>query len=160
VCPAGGCWLSAGVAGGCCGDRRTRRGRTVDAVHQRSASADRPRTQWLTLGLGHEHHTDCPEEQLETFRRRAFPEPGAVLREGPELANDARLDVPSTAVCSSMRSGQIKGAVEEGYAWLGGLAELRDVTYIDLPTSHWPMWSRPQELAAVISDAAQRASAA
>jgi hypothetical protein len=40
-------------------------------------------------------------------------------------------------------SEQIKAAVEEGYAWLGGLAELRDVTCVDLPTSHWPMWSRP-----------------
>ena len=32
--------------------------------------------------------------------------------------------------------------------------ELRDVTWIDLPTSHWPMWSRPQELAAIIGDVA------
>ncbi|HSJ47171.1 MAG TPA: alpha/beta hydrolase [Euzebyales bacterium] len=38
------------------------------------------------------------------------------------------------------------------------LAELRDVTYVDLPTSHWPMWSRPQELAAVIGDVAHGAS--
>ena len=84
------------------------------------------------------------EEQLETFRRRAVPEPGAALREAPELTNDARLDVPSTVVCTGFTSEQIKGAVEEGYAWLAGLAELRDVTYVDLPTSHWPMWSRPR----------------
>jgi hypothetical protein len=37
------------------------------------------------------------------------------------------------------------------------LAELRDVTYVDLPTSHWPMWSRPKELAAIIGDVAQSA---
>lgn len=49
-------------------------------------------------------------------------------------------------------SEQIKDAVKEGYAWIGGLAELRDVTYVGLPTSHWPMWSRPQELAPVIGD--------
>jgi hypothetical protein len=30
------------------------------------------------------------EEQLEMFWRRAVPEPGAALREGPELTNDAR----------------------------------------------------------------------
>src|SRR5680860_399814 len=35
------------------------------------------------------------EDQLKTFRRRAVPEPGAALREAPELTNDARLDVPS-----------------------------------------------------------------
>jgi pimeloyl-ACP methyl ester carboxylesterase len=100
------------------------------------------------------------EEHLETFRLRAVPEPGAALREAAELTNDARLDVPSTVVCTGFTSEQIKDAVKEGYAWLAGLAELRDVTWVDLPTSHWPMWSRPQELAAVIGDIAQGASAA
>jgi pimeloyl-ACP methyl ester carboxylesterase len=95
------------------------------------------------------------EEQLETFRRRAVPEPGAALREASELTNDARLDVPSTIVCTGFTSEQVKGAVEQGYAWVGGLAELRDVTYVDLPTSHWPMWSRPRELAAIIGDIAK-----
>jgi pimeloyl-ACP methyl ester carboxylesterase len=99
------------------------------------------------------------DEQLETFRQRAVPEPGAALREVTKLTNDARLDVPSTVICTSFTSEQIKAAVEEGYEWIGGLAELRDVTYVDLPTSHWPMWSRPQELAAVIGDVARGASA-
>ena len=95
------------------------------------------------------------EEQLEIFYRRAVPEPGGVLRDAPVLNNDARLDVPSIVLCTGFPSEQIKAAVEEGYAWLGGLAELRDVTYVDLPTSHWPMWSRPRELAEVIGDAAK-----
>jgi pimeloyl-ACP methyl ester carboxylesterase len=95
------------------------------------------------------------EEQLETFRRRAVPEPGAALREGPDLTNDARLDVPSTVVCTGFPSEQVKEAVKEGYPWIAGLAELRDVTYVDLPTSHWPMWSRPGELAAIIGDLAK-----
>jgi pimeloyl-ACP methyl ester carboxylesterase len=95
------------------------------------------------------------EEQLKSFRLRAIPEPGAALREAAELTNDARLDVPSTVVCTGFTSEQYKDAVKEGYAWLGGLAELRDVTYVDLPTSHWPMWSRPQELAGIIGDVAK-----
>ncbi len=95
------------------------------------------------------------EEQLETFRRRAVPQPGAALRDAPLLTNEARLDVPSTVICTGFPSEQIKAAVEEGYAWLGGLAELRDVTYVDLPTSHWPMWSRPRELAGIIGDVAK-----
>ena len=40
------------------------------------------------------------EEQLETFRQRAVPEPGAALRGSAELTNAARLDVPSTAICT------------------------------------------------------------
>ena len=99
------------------------------------------------------------EEQLETFRRRAVPEPGGVLRDAPELTNDTRLDVPSTAICTAYSSEEYKAAVKEGYAWLGGFAELRNVTWIDLPTSHWPMWSRPNKLATVIGQVARRASA-
>jgi pimeloyl-ACP methyl ester carboxylesterase len=100
------------------------------------------------------------KEQLETFRRRAVPEPGGVLREAPALTSDARLDVPTTAICTGFTSDEYKAAVQEGYTWLGGFAELRDITWIDLPTSHWPMWSRPQELAGVIGDVARRAAVA
>jgi pimeloyl-ACP methyl ester carboxylesterase len=95
------------------------------------------------------------EEQLERFRRRAIPEPGAALRETAKLTNDARLDVPSTVVCTGYTSEQYKDAAKEGQAWLGGLTELRNVTYVDLPTSHWPMWSRPRELAGIIGDIAK-----
>jgi pimeloyl-ACP methyl ester carboxylesterase len=95
------------------------------------------------------------EEQLERFRQRAVPEPGGVLREAPALTNDARLDIPSVAICTGYTSEQYKDAVKEGYAWLGGFAELHNLTWIDLPTSHWPMWSRPQELATIIGDVAK-----
>ena len=95
------------------------------------------------------------EEQLETFRQRAVPEPGAALREAAELTNNARLDIPTTAICTGFTSEQYKDAVREGYAWLGGFAGLRDLTWVDLPTSHWPMWSRPRDLAAIIGDVAE-----
>jgi len=97
-------------------------------------------------------------EQLETFRRRAVPEPAGAVREAPELANDRRLDVPSTVICTSLTSEQIKEGVKQGYEWLAGLAELRDVTYVDLSTGHWPMWSRPKELATLIGDVARCAT--
>ena len=97
------------------------------------------------------------DAQLETFRRRAVPEPGSILRDPPSLTNDARLDVPTTVLCTGFSSEQVKEAVSEGYAWLGGFAELRNVTWVDMPTSHWPMWSRPRELAGVLSDVARAA---
>jgi pimeloyl-ACP methyl ester carboxylesterase len=106
--------------------------------------------------LAEEENLDgLTDEQLETFRRRAVPQPGSSLREAAELTNDARLDVPSTVICTGFPSEQVKAAVDEGYAWLAGLKELRDVTWIDLPTSHWPMWSRPRELAEIIGDVAR-----
>jgi pimeloyl-ACP methyl ester carboxylesterase len=97
------------------------------------------------------------DEQKETFRRRAVPEPGAAIRGFVELSNDARLDIPTTAIATGYTSDQYKDAIAQGQTWLGGFAELRNVNWVDLPTSHWPMWSRPQELAAVIGDVASSA---
>ena len=95
------------------------------------------------------------EEQLETFRRRAVPVPGGVLREAIALTNDARRDLPTTMICTGFTTQEYKDAVKDGSAWLAGVPELRDVTWVDLPTSHWPMWSRPQELAVIIGDVAK-----
>jgi len=95
------------------------------------------------------------EEQKETFRQRAVPVPGGVLRESIELTNDARRDIPSTMICTGFTAEQYqKYARENPPSFLAGVPELRHVTWIDLPTSHWPMWSRPQELAAIIGDVA------
>jgi hypothetical protein len=63
-------------------------------------------------------------------------------------------------VCTAYTSQEYKEAVEAGYSFVAGLAELRDLSYVDLPTSHWPMWSRPQELAAIIGDVARNAAGA
>jgi pimeloyl-ACP methyl ester carboxylesterase len=123
------------------------------AMNAGMAGVELPLPPWDELD---ENLDGISEEQLETFRRRAVPQPGGSIREAVELTNDARLDLPSTVVCTSMTSGQVKDAVKEGYAFLGGLTELRDVTWVDLPTSHWPMWSRPAELAAVIGDVVRR----
>ncbi len=94
------------------------------------------------------------DEQLETFRERAVPQPGALLRGSAELSNSARHDVPTTMFCTSFLSGQIHEVLAEKQAWLAGLAELRDITYVDVPTSHWPMWSRPDDLARLLADVA------
>jgi pimeloyl-ACP methyl ester carboxylesterase len=98
------------------------------------------------------------QEQLQAFRARAVPEPAGAMREGATLTNDARLDIPTTAICTAFTSEQYKQAVAEGQTWLGGFGDLRNITWIDLPTSHWPMWSRPQELAAILADVATSAA--
>jgi pimeloyl-ACP methyl ester carboxylesterase len=103
-----------------------------------------------------ENLSELTEQQKETFRERAVPEPGGVLRDAPSLTNEARLDIPTTAICTGYSSDDYKAAAKEGYAWLGGFAELRDITWLDLPTSHWPMWSRPKELAEILGDVARR----
>jgi pimeloyl-ACP methyl ester carboxylesterase len=90
------------------------------------------------------------DDQLATFRSRAVPEPAGALRDAPEHRNDARLDVPSTLIATGYTSQDYRDAAAEGQEWLAGLNDLRNIAYVDLPTSHWPMWSRPQELAEII----------
>ena len=40
------------------------------------------------------------DAQKATFRERAVPVPGGVIRESFELTNDARKDIPSTLICT------------------------------------------------------------
>jgi pimeloyl-ACP methyl ester carboxylesterase len=100
------------------------------------------------------------EEQLAAFRERAVPEPGNVLRQAVELTNDARLDVPSTVICTAFSADEYKDAVKAGYDFVLGLQEVRDISWVELPTSHWPMWSRPTDLAEIIGRIASQAGAA
>ena len=132
-------------------------GPATAALGPDTEGADMPMA-WEEIESG-ENLDGLSEEQRETFRQRAVPQPAGVLREAPQLTNDARLDVPTTAIATGYTSDQYKEAIDEGQTWLGGFAELRDVTWVDLPTSHWPMWSRPQELAQIIGDVARRAAA-
>jgi len=97
------------------------------------------------------------EAQKATFRERAVPVPGGVLRGGLALTNDARRDIPSTLIATGFTAADYQryAAEHPEWAFLAGLPELRDLTYVDLPTSHWPMWSRPDELAAIIAGVAR-----
>jgi pimeloyl-ACP methyl ester carboxylesterase len=91
------------------------------------------------------------EEQLRRFREGGVPVPGNLLREGVELTNDARCDIPSTIIATAFPSdANRKYAAENDWPWLAGIGELRNLDWVDLPTSHWPMWSRPRELAEII----------
>ena len=98
-------------------------------------------------------------EQLETFRERAVPVPGSILRATYAFTNDARRDIPSTLICTGFTSEQYQSYAREHPEWsfLAGIPELRNATWIDLPTSHWPMWSRPGDLARIIGEVAAEA---
>lgn len=97
------------------------------------------------------------EPALERFRARAVPEPGPVLRQPVELTDDARLRVPATLVCCSIPGARIMELARAGHPVFAEVARLRDVEIVDLPTGHWPMWSRPDDLAGLIVAAAESA---
>ncbi|MFJ6002834.1 alpha/beta fold hydrolase [Arthrobacter sp. NPDC092385] len=92
-------------------------------------------------------------EVLERFRARAVPEPGPVLRQPVELTNDARRRVRTTLVCCSIPGAQVLELARAGHAMFAEVGNLEHLDVVDLPTGHWPMWSRPRDLAAVIRSA-------
>ena len=61
--------------------------------------------------------------------------------------------MPTTLVCCSIGSAQVRELADAGNAMFAEVANLTNVGFVDLPTGHWPMWSRPNDLAHVIADA-------
>ncbi len=113
---------------------------------------------WDEIKAG-ENLDGLTEEQMATFRERAVAEPAGLLKEGHEFTNDARNDIPSTLIATGYSVADYQKYAKENpdWAFLAGLPELRNVTWIDLPTSHWPMWSKPTEIAEIIGDVAMKA---
>jgi hypothetical protein len=94
------------------------------------------------------------EEQLATLRERAVPQPASTMREPVSLHDERRLDVPGTIVCTAYPAAEYRSYAEQGVRFLAGVLQHRRLELVDLPTGHWPMWSRPSELADIIAHAA------
>lgn len=94
------------------------------------------------------------EADLATFRARAVPQPAGVVRARLDLVNPERRRVPSTIVACSIPAATVTALAAAGHPMFAEVAELSDVTFVELPTGHWPMWSRPDDLAEVLMQAA------
>lgn len=46
--------------------------------------------------------------------------------------------------------------MDAGHPFTAELARIRDVDYIDLPTGHWPQFTKPRELGEAILKAVER----
>jgi pimeloyl-ACP methyl ester carboxylesterase len=125
----------------------------IGAMDPEFAGEDKPMV-WSEIEEG-ENLDGLSEEQKQAFRDRAVPQPGGVVREAAELTNPARLDVPTTVIATAYTSKEYQEYAKEGYGWLAGLSEVRNISWVDMPTSHWPMWSRPRDLARVIGEVAE-----
>jgi pimeloyl-ACP methyl ester carboxylesterase len=96
---------------------------------------------------------DFTEAQLADFRARAIPIPIGVARDTQVLADDARFDVPITLISSTLTREEIDQYLAAGEAYFSELPKIKDVTIIELPTSHWPQFTKPEQLAEVLRDA-------
>jgi pimeloyl-ACP methyl ester carboxylesterase len=57
------------------------------------------------------------DEQKATFRERAVPVPGSLIRESAELTNDARNDIPSTVIATGFTAEQYQTYAREHPEW-------------------------------------------
>ena len=100
--------------------------------------------------------TDLNEELRANFLAEAIPEPRGVVADKQELADDRRFDVPATVIACEFPSSQLHEWIAEGHPYVAELASAHDVEYIDLPTGHWPQFTRPVELGEIILAAVDR----
>ena len=97
-----------------------------------------------------EELVDLDDEARVAFRKRAIPSPAHVTRDPQQLSDERRYDVPVTVIATEFTGDMLQGWVRQGLAPLGELAKIRDVDHVDLPTGHWPQFTRPRELARAI----------
>jgi pimeloyl-ACP methyl ester carboxylesterase len=90
------------------------------------------------------------------FRERAIPQPKGVACDQQHLHDERRYDVPATVIACEFPSAVLKEWIDAGHPYVAELARIRDVEYVDLPTGHWPQFTKPAELGAAILAAVDR----
>jgi pimeloyl-ACP methyl ester carboxylesterase len=93
---------------------------------------------------------DLDDDLRAAFRKRAIPSPEHVARDPQQLSDDRRYDVPATVIACEFPSAKLREWMADGEPNLQELARLRTVDYVDLPTGHWPQFTRPEELGQAI----------
>ncbi|MER3390672.1 MAG: alpha/beta hydrolase [Microcella sp.] len=99
---------------------------------------------------------DLDDALRERIRTVAVPEPAAVATDAQELRDDARFALPVTIIACEFPEEMLRQAVSSGAAWASELARLERLEIVELPTGHWPQFTKPLELAQCILAAVDR----
>jgi len=96
---------------------------------------------------------DLDDAQRRAIAARAHPVPEGVAKGTVSLTDERRFDVPVSVVCPEFSPEQAK-------EWVGGgevpeLGRAATVEYLDIDSGHWPMFTKPAELAALLDRAAR-----
>ena len=95
---------------------------------------------------------DLDEAARTRIADGAVPVPEAVATGVVTLSDERRFDVPVVMVCPEYDVAQAKEWVASGA--VPELSKVKQVSYVDIDSGHWPMVTRPVELARVINAAA------
>ena len=88
---------------------------------------------------------DLDEQQRVAFAARTIPVPEGVVKGIVRLGDERRYEVPVTIICPEFSPEQAKGWIDGGD--VPELARARQLDYVDIDSGHWPMFTRPTELA-------------
>ncbi|MGO4193043.1 alpha/beta fold hydrolase [Arthrobacter sp. YAF17] len=100
--------------------------------------------------------TDLDDDLRAMFRARAIPQPKGVAQDQQRLNDERRYDVPATVIACEFPSSMLTEMIAGGHPYVAELGRVRDVDYVDLPTGHWPQFTKPAELGAAILAAVDR----
>jgi pimeloyl-ACP methyl ester carboxylesterase len=100
---------------------------------------------------------DLDEEARRSFASAAIGVPEAVTRGVVHLADERRFDVPVLLVCPEFTPAQAREWIAAGE--VPELARARHLEFADIDSGHWPMISKPAELARLLAAAAAGGSA-
>lgn len=92
---------------------------------------------------------DLDDDLRAVIDARATDMPFGPARQPVSLANSGRLKLPKTAIWCTTTTQQVRQLIDSGNAMFKELAG-PEWTFIDLPTGHWPMFSKPRELAEIL----------
>jgi hypothetical protein len=85
------------------------------------------------------------------MRGRAVAQPVRTWTQPLTLRNPARDQLPKALITCSIPLAQVKEMIAAGHPWFAELAGPR-WSLLELPTGHWPMFSVPEPLAAVLHE--------
>ncbi|NBE92629.1 alpha/beta hydrolase [Nonomuraea sp. KC401] len=92
---------------------------------------------------------DLDEEARLRFEAAAIPVPEGVSKGLVRLTDERRYDVPVVLVCPEYTPAQAREWLDAGD--LPELARARHVDLVDIDSGHWPMITRPAELARLLA---------
>jgi pimeloyl-ACP methyl ester carboxylesterase len=95
---------------------------------------------------------DLDAQRRQAIETAAIPVPGAVAKGVVQLHDERRFDVPVTLICPEFSPAQAKEWVDGGE--VPELSQARHVDYVDINSGHWPMFTRPVELASLLAEVA------
>jgi pimeloyl-ACP methyl ester carboxylesterase len=91
------------------------------------------------------------ESQLELLRSRAVAQPFGTYTQPLRLENPAREELPKLGILCSSSLDQVREMIASDNPLFRGLAG-PEWRFVELPTGHWPMFSRPEDLAELLLD--------